>query len=104
MWRLLAALIGQYVAGTKAFGKGWCSEGTATQKESGTMDLMNLELARARQSVGRAKLDLERAENLLDEDCGVAVNLALCCRIRSAQRRVVEAKQRLTKIDPGRTH
>jgi hypothetical protein len=64
------------------------------------MDLMNLELARARQSVGRAKLDLERAENLLDEECGVAVNLALCCRIRSAQRRVVEARQRLTKIDP----
>ena len=68
------------------------------------MDLMNLELARARQSVGRAKLDLERAENLLDEDCGVAVNLALCCRIRSAQRRVVEAKQRLKKIDPGTTN
>ena len=68
------------------------------------MDLMNLELARARQSVGRAKLDLERAENLLDEDCGVALNLALCCRIRYAQRRVIEAKKRLTKIDPGRTN
>ena len=64
------------------------------------MDLMNLELARARQRVGRAKLDLERAENLLDEECGVAVNLALCCRIRSAQRRVFEARRRLTKIDP----
>ncbi|MGX5846746.1 hypothetical protein ACWGTO_06660 [Mesorhizobium sp. PL10] len=68
------------------------------------MDLMDLELARARQRVGRAKLDLERAENLLDEDCGVAMNLALCCRIRSAQRRVVEAKKRLTKIDPGKTN
>ncbi|MBA1144603.1 hypothetical protein [Mesorhizobium neociceri] len=68
------------------------------------MDLRNLELARARQRVGRAKLDLERAENLLDEDCGVAMNLALCCRIRSAQRRVVEARLRLTKIDPGRTN
>ena len=68
------------------------------------MDLMNLELARARQSVGRAKLDLERAENLLEEDCGVALNLALCCRIRSAQRRVVEARQRLKKIDPGRNN
>jgi hypothetical protein len=68
------------------------------------MDLMSLELARARQSVGRAKLDLERAENLLDDDCGVAMNLALCCRIRSAQRRVIEAKQRLKKIDPGRTN
>ena len=68
------------------------------------MDLMNLELAKARQRVGRAKLDLERAENLLDEDCGVALNLALCCRIRSAQRRVVEARQRLKKIDPGRNN
>ena len=68
------------------------------------MDLMNLELARARQRVGRAKLDLERAENMLDEDCGVALNLALCCRIRSAQRRVIEAKQRLKKIEPRRTN
>ncbi|ESZ33053.1 MULTISPECIES: hypothetical protein [unclassified Mesorhizobium] len=68
------------------------------------MDLMNLELARARQRVGRAKLDLERAENLLDEDCGVAIDLALCCRIRSAQRRMVETRQRLTKIDPSRTN
>ena len=68
------------------------------------MDLMNLELAAARQRVGRAKLDLERAENMLDEDCGVAMNLALCCRIRSAQRRVVEAKQRLKKIEPRRTN
>ena len=68
------------------------------------MDLMNLELARARQRVGRAKQDLERAENLLDEDCGAAMNLALCCRIRSAQRRVAEARRRLTKIGPGRTN
>ena len=68
------------------------------------MDLMNLELARARQRVGRAKQDLERAENLLDEDCGVAMNLALCCRIRSAQRRVAEARRRLTKIGPSRTN
>ncbi|ESY10091.1 hypothetical protein X748_12900 [Mesorhizobium sp. LNJC386A00] len=46
----------------------------------------------------------KRAENLLHEDCGVAMNLALCCRIRSAQRRVVETRQRLTKIDPSRAN
>jgi hypothetical protein len=26
------AVIGQYAAGTKAFGRGWCSEGTVTQR------------------------------------------------------------------------
>lgn len=37
---------------------------------------------------------------MLDGDCGVGINLALCSRIRSAQRRVTEARERLTKIDP----
>ena len=64
------------------------------------MDLLDMELAKARQSVGRAKLDLERAEELLEDECGVGISLALCGRIRSAQRRVSEAKRRMVKIDP----
>ncbi|WP_167480783.1 hypothetical protein [Mesorhizobium waimense] len=63
-------------------------------------DLLNLEMARARQRVNRAKLALESAEEMLDDDCGVAVNLTLCGRIRAEQRRVIEARERLTKIDP----
>ncbi|ESX05877.1 hypothetical protein X769_03660 [Mesorhizobium sp. LSJC268A00] len=55
-------------------------------------------------SGNRPSRSRKRAENLLDEDCGVAMNLALCCRIRSAQRRVVETRQRLTKIDPSRAN
>ncbi|MDX8449935.1 hypothetical protein [Mesorhizobium captivum] len=38
---------------------------------------------------------------MLDEDCGVGINLALCSRIRLAQQRVAEAKARLAKIDPA---
>lgn len=64
-------------------------------------DILALELARARQRINRAKLALESAEEMLDEDCGVAVNLALCSTIRSAQRRVLEARKRLTRIDPA---
>ncbi|ESY79265.1 hypothetical protein X740_15735 [Mesorhizobium sp. LNHC221B00] len=67
---------------------------------SGRMDLLEMELAKARQSVSRAKLDLERAEELLGDDCGVGISLALCGRIRSAQRRVSEAKRQMVKIDP----
>jgi hypothetical protein len=64
------------------------------------MDLLDMEVARARQSVGLAKLNLERAEELLGDDCGVGIGLALCGRIRSAQRRVSDAKRRMVKIDP----
>ncbi|BAB50099.1 hypothetical protein [Mesorhizobium japonicum] len=60
-------------------------------------DLMILELAKARQ---RAEVTLRRAKEMLDEDCGVGINIALCGRIRAAQRRVIEARERLTKIDP----
>ena len=63
-------------------------------------DLLNLELAKARQRVQRAELVLKRAKGMLDEDCGVGINIALVSRIRSAQRRVVEARARLRRIDP----
>ena len=64
-------------------------------------DLMILELAKARQRVKRAEVTLRRAKEMLDEDCGVGINIALCGRIRAAQRRVIEARERLTKIDPA---
>ncbi|TWI41938.1 hypothetical protein [Mesorhizobium tianshanense] len=62
-------------------------------------NLLNLELAKARQRVKRAELVLKRSKEMLDEDCGVGINIALCSRIRSAKRRVVDARARLTKID-----
>ncbi|ODA94889.1 hypothetical protein BFX40_19775 [Mesorhizobium sp. SEMIA 3007] len=64
------------------------------------VELFNMELDKARQRVNRAELALERAEEMLDEDCGVGINIALCSRIRTAQRQLVEARERLTKIDP----
>ena len=62
-----------------------------------------MEMARARQRLNRAELALERAKEILDEDNGVGINIALCGRIRSAQLRVVEARTRLTKIDHAST-
>ena len=59
-------------------------------------EVFSIEAADARLRIKRAENSLKRANELLDEEAGVALNLALCCRIRSAQRRVVEAKKRLT--------
>ncbi|MER8766993.1 hypothetical protein [Mesorhizobium sp. M0968] len=64
------------------------------------MEFLDMELARARQRLKGAELSLKRANEMLDEDCGVGINIALCSRIRTAQRRVLEARSRLTKIDP----
>lgn len=62
------------------------------------VDVLNLELARARLRVKRAETSLERAKEMLDEGCGVGINLALCSRIRSEKKRVAEARKRLMKI------
>ncbi|MBZ9743544.1 MULTISPECIES: hypothetical protein [unclassified Mesorhizobium] len=67
------------------------------------MELLTLELATARQRLNRAELALERANAMLDEDCGVGINLRLCDRIRTAQQRVGEARARLVKLDPAST-
>ena len=61
-------------------------------------DLLNLGLAKGRQRVQRAELVLQHAKEMLDEDCGVGVNIALVSRIRTAQRRVVEARAHLRRI------
>ncbi|ESZ07912.1 hypothetical protein X737_34040 [Mesorhizobium sp. L48C026A00] len=68
----------------------------------GIMELLDMELARARQRLNRAERSLERANEMLDDDCGVGINIALCSRIRAAQQRVIEARSRLMKIDPTR--
>lgn len=67
-------------------------------------DFQNFELATARQRVNRAELALASAEEMLNEDRGVGINLALCCRVRSARRRVMDARARLLKIDPTTSH
>ena len=42
--------------------------------------VINLGLAKARQRVQRAELVLQHAKEMLDEDCGVGVNIALVSR------------------------
>jgi hypothetical protein len=71
------------------------------RKRSGMMmiDIFSFELANARLRVKRAERSLKRANELLLNDGCVAVNLALCDRIRSEQKRVIEARERMTKID-----
>ncbi|BAV49228.1 hypothetical protein MesoLj113a_06770 [Mesorhizobium sp. 113-1-2] len=63
-------------------------------------DHLEFELARARLRVKRAELFLTRANEMLDEERGVGISIALCCRIRSEQRRVADARSRLRHIDP----
>ena len=63
-----------------------------------TVDVLNLELARARLRVKRAEISLNHAKEMLDEECGVGINLALCSRIRSEKKQVAEARKRLMKI------
>ncbi|RWM01753.1 MAG: hypothetical protein EOR68_09175 [Mesorhizobium sp.] len=64
------------------------------------IELTVLEMAVARQRARRADRSLKHATALLDEDHGLAVSLALCCRIRAGQARVKAAKRRLLKISP----
>lgn len=63
------------------------------------VEILNLELARARQRVRAAERSLARAHEMLGEHCGVAVNLSLCDRIRSEQTRVIDARARFLKIN-----
>ncbi|RWC12358.1 MAG: hypothetical protein EOS52_19140 [Mesorhizobium sp.] len=64
------------------------------------VELLNLEMAVARQSAKRAEHSLKQATALLDEDHGLAVSLALCSRIRAGQARAKAAKRRMLKIAP----
>src|SRR3569832_154675 len=47
-------------------------EGTAIW-DADTVDVLNLELARARLRVKRAETSLNRAKEMLDEECGVGI-------------------------------
>ncbi|RAZ90155.1 hypothetical protein DPM33_15110 [Mesorhizobium hawassense] len=64
------------------------------------VELLNLEMAVARQRAKRAELSVKQAKTMLDEDHGVAVSLALCSRIRNGQARAKAARRRLMKIAP----
>ncbi|RUX72361.1 hypothetical protein EN925_24055 [Mesorhizobium sp. M7A.F.Ca.US.006.04.2.1] len=52
---------------------------------------LDFELGRARLRVKRAEKSLSRAKEETDRENGVAVNIALCCRIRAARHCVMEA-------------
>ncbi|MBB6412458.1 hypothetical protein [Mesorhizobium sangaii] len=55
-------------------------------------DILTLEVANARQRIDRTELAIQRTEEMLAE------NIALRSRIQTAQRRLVEAAERLVKI------
>ncbi|MDX8451208.1 hypothetical protein RFM98_00405 [Mesorhizobium sp. VK9D] len=64
------------------------------------VEILNLEVARARQRINRANHSHNRANELADECGGVAVNIALCNRIRVDQQRVIDARARFVKLNP----
>ena len=65
------------------------------------VEILNLEVARARQRMNRANRSLDRVNEMADECGGVAINLALCNRIRVEQQRVIDARARFVKLNPA---
>jgi len=61
------------------------------------VEILNLEVARARQRINRANRSLSRANELADECGGVAINLTLCNRIRVEH---LDARARFMKLNP----
>ncbi|MBZ9661180.1 hypothetical protein LB523_19225 [Mesorhizobium sp. ESP-6-4] len=68
-----------------------------------TVELVVLEMAAARQHAKRADQSLKQATAMLHDNHGIAVSIALCCRIRNGQARAKAAKRRLLKIAPPAT-
>ena len=64
-------------------------------------NLVSFDLAKARDAVRKAKLALREAESHYDEHCGVGANLPLISRVRTAERRLEQARAALRKLDPG---
>lgn len=65
------------------------------------LDHVKHEMDCTRQRINEAEIALDRATGLLEENSGVAVSVAVCCRVRSEQRRLAEARAvqaRLLKI------
>ncbi len=64
-------------------------------------NLLSLKCAKARKTLRSTKLALSQAEDLLDANCGVGINIALVGRIRAAKQRFAEAKAKLREIEPS---
>ena len=61
---------------------------------------INFDLAKARETVRKAKRALKDAEQYYDEHCGVGANISLIDKIRLAERRLDEARAALRRLDP----
>ena len=66
-------------------------------------EIFSFEIAKARQRVRHAERSLNRANELLDANCGVGLGVALCNRIRTEQTRVIDARARFGKINSAPT-
>ena len=62
-------------------------------------NFLSLKCAKARERLRSTRLALSQAEDLLDANCGVGINLALVGRIRAAKKRFVEAEAKLREIE-----
>ena len=64
-------------------------------------EILSFEMAKARQLAERS---LNGADELLDENCGVSLGVvALCDRIGTEQKRVIDARARFGKVSTGPT-
>ncbi|TJV06636.1 MAG: hypothetical protein E5Y12_04140 [Mesorhizobium sp.] len=62
------------------------------------VELLNLEMAVARQHARRAELSLDQPQTMNNDNHGLATSLALCSRMRAGQARAKAARRRLLKI------
>jgi hypothetical protein len=63
-------------------------------------DILRFECAKARATLRGVKLRLRQAEDLLNLNYGIGINLALIGRIRAAEMSIAEARTTLRRIDP----
>jgi hypothetical protein len=61
---------------------------------------ISFDLAKARETVRKAKRALKEAEQDYDEHCGVGANVSLIDKVRRAERRLEEARATLRGLDP----
>lgn len=61
---------------------------------------ISFDLDKAREKVRKARRALKAAEQYYDEHCGVGSNVSLIDKVRSAERRLEEARAALHRLDP----
>jgi hypothetical protein len=61
--------------------------------------VLGLRYTKAGETLQSTELDLSRAEDLIDGNCGIGIKIALVDRVRGARKRFAEAKAKVREIE-----